>query len=97
MHSSSVAGREIFVSHNSGRVTAYTEVTPKWSSVRIADYTEWTPSLVNEGLGDFATIEKHATSISILLQPSLTNTFVPKVFSVAPKHTSFVMQCDQRI
>ena len=47
--------------------------------------------------GDFATIEKHATSISILLQPSLTNTFVPKVFSVGPKHTSFVMQCDQRI
>jgi hypothetical protein len=29
MHSSSVAGREIFVSHNSGRITAYPEVIPK--------------------------------------------------------------------
>jgi hypothetical protein len=27
MNSSSVAGREIFVSHNSGRVTAHPEVT----------------------------------------------------------------------
>ena len=29
IHSSSVAGREIFVSHNSGRVTANPEVIPK--------------------------------------------------------------------
>jgi hypothetical protein len=29
MYSSSVAGREIFVSHNSGRVTAYSEATPE--------------------------------------------------------------------
>ena len=30
IHSLSVAGLEIFVSHNSGRITSYPEVTPKW-------------------------------------------------------------------
>jgi hypothetical protein len=40
MHSSSVAGREIFVSHNSRRVTAYPEVIPKrCGSVRMDDNT----------------------------------------------------------
>ena len=29
IHSSSVAGRKIFVSHNSGRITAYPEVIPE--------------------------------------------------------------------
>jgi hypothetical protein len=45
MHSSSAAGREIFVSHNSGRVTAHTEVIQNGCNVRLGDHTPRTPKI----------------------------------------------------
>ena len=49
---SSVAGREIFVSHNSGRVTAYPEITPKMEFC-----PDWRPSSRNSQDGTESELE----------------------------------------